>query len=256
MEEEVQVEVPAEEIQAEAPADTEPKTDETAEVVEPPKPKKSAQERIDELTRKRREAERDAEYWRTKALEKETPQATPVTPSGRPTLDQFETTQEYEDKLFEWYEQKKEVTSAGRKREAELSSAYRTYEERADKARAEFEDFDEAVSQTPYTETMKVALWKNEHGPELAYHIATHPKDGERIRNLAPDEQLIELGRLETKLLLAKQTKKVSEAPKPISPVGMGGGGKQKDPSEMSDDEWFKWNEKQEYEKLKKKLGG
>jgi hypothetical protein len=252
---EVQVEAPAEEV-VEQPKTEEVVETKTDEVVEPLK-KKSAQERIDEITRKRREAERDAEYWRAKALEKAEAQTVPapVVPSGRPTLDQFETTQEYEDKLFEWYDKKRELTDSGKKREQELSNAYRTYEDRADKARAEYEDFDDVVSATPYTETMKVALWKNEHGPELAYHIATHPKDGDRIRNLAPDEQLIELGRLETKLLIAKSTKKATSAPPPITPVGMGGGGKEKDPSEMTVEEWMIWDKQKTMEKLKKKYG-
>jgi hypothetical protein len=75
----------------------------TEEVVEPPK-KKSAQDRIDELTRKWRDKERDAEFWRSKALQKEQEQKPPepVAPNipRRPTLDQFETTEQYEDALF------------------------------------------------------------------------------------------------------------------------------------------------------------
>jgi hypothetical protein len=261
-EKEVQVEAPAEEtqeVQAEVPAET--KTDETAEVVEQPpaKKKETMQEAFNKAYRKQKEAERKAEYLERLLLEKEQapkviePQV-PVL-SGRPTLDQFETTQEYEDKLFEWYEQNKTAKSAAQKREQELTNAYRTYEERADKARAELEDFDDVIKHTPYTETMKVALWKNENGPDLAYYIATHPKDGDRIRALEPDEQLVELGRLETKLLIAKSTKKATSAPPPITPVGMGGGGKDKDPSEMTIEEWMIWDKQKTMEKLKKKYG-
>jgi hypothetical protein len=36
----------------------------------------------------------------------------------------------------------------------------------------------------------------------------------------------------------------------------MGGAGKEHDPSEMSTEEWIKWDRQRELEKLKKKYGG
>jgi hypothetical protein len=244
------------EIQAEP---EEPKTEEVVkaepEAVEPPKPKKTAQERIDELTRKRRDAERDAEYWKAKALQqKEEPKPVDKAPEvPEPTLDQFDTTEQYVKALIRHERQQEEARIARERRENEVDTAYRTYEQRASKARAEHEDFDEAVNQTLYTDTMKMALWKIENGPEIAYHIAVHPTEGERIRSLPPDMQIYELGKLETKLLLAKQTKKVPGAPPPITPVGTAGGTRETEPSQMSMEEWMAWDKKQTEERLKQK---
>jgi hypothetical protein len=254
-EQEVQVEVPAEE-----PKETqaEPEITTEAEVVEPPKPKKTAQERIDELTRKRRDAERDAEYWRTKALEKEAPkEPAPAAPAtGEPKLENFDSHEEWMKSWSRWDRKQEEVQRTQTTREQALDKAYREYERRAEKARASHDDFDDAVGSTLYTDTMKIALWKTELGPEMAYHIATHPQDAERMRSLSPDEQLIEIGRLETKLLIAKQTKKAPDAPAPIKPLGMGGGGQDKDPSKMTDDEWFAWKKQKTEEEIRRKKSG
>jgi hypothetical protein len=97
-------------------------------------------------------------------------------------------------------------------------------------------------------------LAANEHGPELVYYLGTHAAEHTRILNLPVYQQLVELGRLETKLLLAQQTKKAPEAPKPLNPVGMGGGS-DKDPSKMTDDEWYAWKKQQTIEQLQKKYG-
>lgn len=230
--------------------------------VEPPKPKKTAQERIDELTkirraeeRARKKAEQESEYWRREA-EAHKPKEQPKPATDEPRLEDFDTHEDWMKSWIRWDRKTQEVQRTQAEKERELDEAYQTYEKRADRIREEYEDYDEMVEQTPYSDTMKIALWKNEHGPEVAYYLATHPKDGERILKLSPDQQLVELGRLETKLLLAKQTPKTPKAPPPINPVGMGGGGREKDPSKMSDDEWFAWDRQRKEEAIRKKLGG
>lgn len=232
----------------------EPKDEEAPEVVDPPKPKKTAQERIDELTRKRRDAERDAEYWRAKALEKE-PEKKPVEPvSNRPRLDQFETTEQYEDALLDW-----KLGNIERKKRQEIFAseqqrAAQTFQERAQKLREEHDDFDEVIEQPVFSAVMRDAFVMSENGPSVAYHLGTHPAEAERIRAMPAAMQLIEIGRLETKLSLAGAQRKTPSAPAPINPVGMGGGTKDKNPSEMSDEEWFSWKKEQEKKQIEERL--
>lgn len=257
MEEEkvVSTEEVAQETEEPKEATEEPKEEPQEEVVAPKK--KSAQERIDELTRKRRDAERDAEYWKKKALEKEEPKETtaPAQPP-RPRLEQFNTTEEYEDALFAWRDTVRETQEQAKKREREEDEAFNTFNERAEAMRREYEDFDEVITKPVFSKEMKNALLLSESGPQVAYYLGTNPKEAARIRSLSPYLQGVELGRLETKVLLAKQTKKVTSAPAPPTPVGIAGGGKERDPSEMSTEEWMAWDRQRTLEKLKKKLGG
>lgn len=235
----------------------EPKAEETEqeEVSQPPR-KKTAQERIDELTRKRRDAERDVEYWRNKALKEEPPKSEPApqTSASRPTLDQFDTTEAYEDALFAWRDKKKELEAKEAERQQTVEKATRSFNDRAKELKKEYDDFDEVVEQPIFSEPMRLALLHSEHGPTVAYHLGTHVSEAERIRSLPLELQMVEIGRLETKLLLSKKVKKTTEAPPPISPVGMAGNS-DTDPSKMSTAEWMEWDRNRERERLKKKYG-
>jgi hypothetical protein len=255
--EETQV-VPTEEVaQVVEETKEETKTEEVVEtkaeeVVEPPKPKKSAQERIDELTRKRRDAERDAEYWKAKALQKEPVPEAPVATSipKRPTLDQFENTEQYEDALFEWRDKKRDIETRSAKQAEEFNRDLRTFNENARKLREEHEDFDDVIEQPVFSPDMRKALLKSENGPVVAYHLG-RPENrdlAERILALPVESQLYEIGKLESKLLLAQSTKKVTSAPPPIKPVGMGGGGEEQEPT---GDAWYERERQRELERIK-----
>lgn len=263
--EEVQAETPAEEA---APA-AEEQAAEAPETGEPPEPKKkSAQERINEVVRKQREAEREREYWKQVALAREQAirqqtepaQQPPVNPMfpPRPTLDQYETTAAYEDALLSWHETRKEISARAARQQEEQQRALRTFNDRANALRTEHEDFDEVVESPVFSPIMRATLLNSENGPDVAYHLGLpqNRADADRIRALPPELQPYELGRLETKLMLAKQTKKVPSAPAPIKPVGMSGTGAEKDPGKMSIDEWMAWDRKRTMEKLKAKYGG
>lgn len=243
--------VPPTEIVAEAPV-VEP-------VVESPeekeKRKQTAQERINEVTRLRREAEREAEYWKAKALQTEPPKPKPAVSDGRPKVAEFGTVEEYEDALLNWHEgrRSRELTLAEeRKRKQEL---FEQFEEKAKKARAEYDDFDDVINQPIFTDTMKEVLLSSEHGPDFTYFIAKDSALANRIARMPAGRQAYELGKLETEYLIAKKTKKVTSAPEPITPIGATGSPSKIDESTLSDDEWFKREQKRRLDKLKPKGG-
>ena len=248
--EEVVEETPKEEPKVEVPVE-EPLT------IPPPK-KKTAQERIDEITRARREAERDAEYWRLKALEKEMPKPPPVEGTlARPVISQFDTTEAYEDALLEWNDRRREVQTRVTETRRREDDAMRKFQENSKSLREVYEDFDEVIETPVFTPQMRVALMNSDNGPEVAYFLG-RPENratAEKIRNLPVEVQLYELGKLETNLLLAKRTKKVPTAPPPITPVGMAGS-TDVDPAKMSIDEWMKWDRARQEERYKQKYGG
>jgi hypothetical protein len=254
----------AQEVQAEEPAKEaeEAPTEAVADEPPPAPKKKTAQERIDEITRARREAEREREYWKQVALtkERETKPEPPQMPSifpPRPALEQFETTAQYEDALLTWHENKKTTMARVVQQREEADTALTSFNERADKLRAEHEDFDAVIETPVFSPVMRNTLLRSENGPEVAYYLGLpqNKPDADRIRSLPLEMQAYELGKLETKLQLAKQTKKVPSAPAPIKPVGMTGA-PEKDPSKMSTEEWMKWDRERTIAKIKAKYGG
>ncbi len=255
-------ETPVEETKEEVEVTEENKEEVAEEILPIPPKKKSAQERIDEITRARREAEREREYWKQVALAKEKTEQPPIQKPlsflpPRPTLDQFETTIAYEDALFTWRDTVKEIqTRVVRQQEAQ-SVSLQTFNERAKTVREVHEDFDEVIESPVFSPLMRQTLLNSENGPEVAYFLGLpeNKTTADKIRSLPVEMQPYELGRLETKLLLAKETKKVTQAPSPIKPVGMTGGEVKVDPSKMSTEEWMAWDKQKRMEKLKAKYG-
>lgn len=237
------------------------KTDAPVEETPVPK-KKSVQERIDEITKARRDAEREREYWKQVALDKakETKPAPVETPAQipRPTISQYDTTEQYEDALLNWHETRKANEAAQKRLVAEQEEGLAKFQTAAEKAREKYPDFDEVVEAPVFSPQMRLSILNSDAGPELAYHLGL-PENREtaaKIRSLSPEKQYIEMGKLETRLSLAKQTKKVPSAPAPINPVGMSGTGGEVDPSKMSIEDWMEWDKKKTMEKLKAKYGG
>ena len=264
MEEEVKSTEVAQET-VETPVEETPVVDATPEVkaevpveeplVIPPPKKKTAQERIDEITRARREAEREAEYWRVKALEKET-KPEPVR-STRPVISTYETTEAYEDALLEWHDtQRTERTRADEIRRRNEDATVK-FNDRAKPLREQYEDFDEVIETPVFTPAMRGVLLHSENGPEIAYFLG-RPENrttAEKLKALPVEIQLYELGKLEASLLVAKRTRKVPSAPPPINPVGMSGK-TEVDPEKMSTEEWMEWDRQKTLEKIKARIKG
>lgn len=228
-------------------------------LVMPPPKKKTAQERIDEITFKRREAEREAEYWRAKATERTEvrPEAPYSDTFQRPVISQYDTTEAYEDALLNWHDERRTAQTRVEEVRRKAEEATNRFQERAKTVRDQYEDFDEVVENPVFTPAMRSALLGSENGPEIAYFLGRpeNSTTASKIRALPVEMQIYELGKLEAKLLVAKQTRKIPQAPTPISPVGMGTGA-ESDPSKMSTAEWMEWDKKRTIERLSKKYGG
>lgn len=223
----------AEVAQTEAPVETSDATTEqaTTETVEtdqaapeagddaPAQPKKKhwAHERIDELTRQRREAERQAEFWKAKATK---------------TVDVDSL--DYEDGIAE------RVTQRTRQEQAETASetakqlAAEAFNYRETMARERYQDYD-AVTRNPnvrITDQMASVILDSDLGPEMAYHLGRNPAEAAQIAALPALAQAAALGKLEAKLSAPKPTPK--QPPAPVSPVGGNASGGSLDPAKMS----------------------
>ena len=221
----------------------------------PQKPKKSAQQRINDITRQKHDALRDAEYWKSKALAGTAPaQETPA--STRPDRDNYEDRRTYEDDLLTWHDNRTNAQRTEQATQTAQTKAQETWDERSEKIREEHPDFDDVLASEVYSETMNNALFVSEDGPELAYWLGRHENyaEAKRISGLSPQEQMLEMGKLIPKIKLQKTTKAAPTPPEPITPVGATGGAPPVDDSKLSTNDWFKKREAERKAKLERVL--
>jgi hypothetical protein len=230
---------------------TEPVAD--PEITLPPPQKKSAQERINELTRKRHEAERRADDLERKLRERETPPT-----SDRPKLEHYETQEQYEDALFDWRDKRNSKEREVEQRRKSEETALERFNEKAKILKETYEDFDEIVEQPVFSPVMRETLLMSDEGAMVSYFLG-RPENhdiADKISRLSPQGQIYELGKLETKLLLAQKTKKATDAPPPVKPVGITGA-PPIDESNLSDEAWVAMDRKRTAEKkANPKYGG
>ena len=183
--------------------------------------------RIDRAIRARAEAQARADLLEKELAELKAKAVQPkaLEPAGKPRQENFTDVDEYANAVAEWKtaETLKEKEESARK-EA-FSAAQREmltqWEGQVDKATDKYDDFHEIVGElkagvTPWGD----AIMQSENGADIAYHLAKHEKEAERIFKLPPAKQFIEIGKLSAKLSLAPEApKKPSKAPAPIAPV-------------------------------------
>lgn len=182
--------------------------------------------RIDELTRQKHEALREAEYWRTKAQE--------AASTNLDTLD-------YDDQLIA----KVRISERQEKADAAERTAQQVVERQfleleAD-ARARWPDYD-AVARNPsllIPDALAELIVESEIGPDLAYHLGKNPNEAARLARLSGKSLAKEIGKLEARLSQPSSAPKVPSAPvRPVSGIAAGG---TKDPGSMSMAEYAAW---------------
>lgn len=230
---------------ADPPQDTDPPEGqetpaEPPESDEPPAPKKgSAEERIRELVAERnatREfAEHILEQYRTLAASAKTPEPPKdEQPRPEPKLEDFEfDAAKWSQAFAQWAREEAQRTA----RQAAAEAVQQTSKQREQEAArntwnarlAEFArnkpDAHAVISNPslPITEHMSEVITASEKGPELAYHLGTHPAEAARIARLSPTQQAAALGRLEAQLSVAPPKRpNVSKAPEPPNPIAGG----------------------------------
>lgn len=211
---------------------------------------KGVQPRIDELTRARREAEREATYWKQVAQGTQSPaQAAPQ----RPVPENFEKYDDYIDALTDW----KAEAAVAKRMEADSTrkvaeTRAQTFAERQTQARTAMPDYDEVVggSDTPIANHVGEVILESDLGPQLAYHFAKNPDVLQRLNGMNPTAAAREIGRLEATLSAkpatpAAPTKKVSNTPAPAGTLGTQGRATTPALGNLSMDEYMKQRKSQ-----------
>ena len=249
-----------------------PKTEKKEEIKEPPKEKlseeplpekkiepkekDSVQKRIDEITKKRREAERESAFKDTKIakLEEELKTAKSAIPQAdKPKLENFETEADYLEALTDWkVEQKfkvegekvsKETATVDEKKA--IDETYQELDDKMEKGRTKYTDFNELVldEDLKISESMVEAILLSDTAEDVLYYLGKHPEEAADIAKLPPLKVAHELGKIEARLNAPPPRKKTTNAPEPITPVKTTGV-TEKDPSDMTPKEYRAWRER------------
>jgi hypothetical protein len=226
-----------------------------------PKKKGGFQRRIDKLNAQKAEAQKEAEYWRRKALEsaggqdkaseKVEAKQSSQSSEGEPNPDDFESHTAYVKALAVWtykQEQKEEQAKSEKARLVqEQEKIVKTYLDRVESFKKEHKDFEDVVADVDdiqVSPSLRSELLASENGPELVYELAKNRAEYERINSLPPLALARELGKLEAKLTARaseakkQEPNKLTKAPKPIDPVSSGKATVSKKPEEMSFSEY------------------
>lgn len=221
-------------------------------------PKKAAKKksgfakRVAKLKAKQAEAQREAEYWRAKALQttdtsgeskEELPEEIPnpyLRDVGeRPDPDDYESQDEYLDALTDWkidvreakkkaLEEQTKAKTAAQKQAETFQSKVQEYAETVD----DWEETLESVSDIQMNPELIKAIMTSEFAPQLMYDLSKNRSELERINQMDQASTLRTIGRLESKFegqsastSSKQETRRTTKAPKPPTPVGRNSSG-------------------------------
>ena len=225
--------------------------------------KQRLQQRFDELTRARREAERRAAF-----AEEQLAQQRKVAPDlgEKPKLEDFDFDQEaYLDALADYkLKQRLAESETSRAEEARIEQERREaieFRTREHSVRAEYPDYDQVVysPNTPITDTMASAIRKDDNGALVAYFLGKNPDIAYKIARAPAHVQYQAIGDLSDKISEYRQTNGngdqtaapnatkplVSSAPPPPPTIQSRGASGSKPPEKMTTEEWMEWRNKQ-----------
>lgn len=220
---------------ARSPEDGEEDPEGTEGGERPPKPKQTAQERINELTKLRREAEREAEDYKARLQEyerqrqepprEEPPREEPKAPEpqraegeaeGPPDPQDFEYGEldsryitalvDYQTDL-RWakHQRKMEEQWEQAQVQQEQAATREKFNAKVDEGSKKHEDFYDKVvigaekGAWALSEDLGKLLVDSEVGDDIAYYLATHPEESATIYRQSPVEQARFFGRMEAK---------------------------------------------------------
>lgn len=245
---------------------------------------KSAQDRINELTREKYELRErlarleGAQSRGGDAAEPAKPapkQIAPTRPKPDPNDAKYKTYDDYVEDLADWKTEQRlaadKAAATEREQNERLREKFDNFRAQQQKAAAKYDDWDEVMSNKDIVlpEVMNVAVVDFENGADVAYYVATHPDFRQHLLDMNDgysDLKIVhELSRLSDYLLeqenaeeepansekpaatVAAPKPAVSSAPAPIKPIGGAStaANGMKSPDEMTQKEYNRWRDSQ-----------
>lgn len=181
-------------------------------------------------------------------------------PEGKPKMEDFKTVGEYAEAVADWKVRealRKEREESAKKEQQKRAEGNReAFEKRVRAVSEQFPDYQDVVGSLDAVVPQHIAMYivEDENGPAMAYYLAKHRDEFDRIAKLSPIKALAEIGKLETKWLAKPEGKPaaaapaVSKAPPPISPIEGKTVPVVKDPKDMTFAELRAYRESQKRE--------
>jgi hypothetical protein len=204
------------------------------------KSKSGIQDRIGELTKARRDAEREAAYWKNRATQENEAEA--PAPLVAPKPEDFKTTEEYNDALIDYkvdlkIQQKEQKRSEAVQQETQQKAAKAAsdnWTSKVDQARAQIQDYDSVMdkAELPVAPHVAQILFDHDIGPVLAHHFALNPDVLEKLNGMTLGKAAVEIVRISEEVgkkalvqaapVTSAPAVNVSKAPPPPQPLGSG----------------------------------
>jgi hypothetical protein len=182
-------------------------------------------QQLDEAKKPAREAKEDSGTA--------SPAPAKETTAAKPVLGDFDSYEAFNEALVDWKLAQKEqahaavaADKAAKVAEQNAQSAWQ-----AKIAAAKIEDFDEVVGSAEITLPAPVVegIMTSDVGPQIAYHLASHPDEAQALVQMTPVAAVRKLGQLEARFEAAakkttsKETPKPKTQPLPKPPAAVGG---------------------------------
>ena len=204
------------------------------------KPKSRFQERIDDLTAARRDAERRAAAAEARAAQLLKQIQQPGPNASLEEQDEYRVAKVVLNARAD--ELRHEAQTA---QEEATRTTFATFQAKAEAVADRMPDVvDKFCSLPEVSPAMATFVAESDKGAEVAFYLAQNEREATRIARLSPLHQGIELARLEGKLSVAPQIRKVSTAPSPPPTVTGNPSPASRDPHEMSQAEYNEWYRK------------
>jgi hypothetical protein len=194
-----------------------------------PKQKGGFQRRIDKLTAQVRSLQEENSRLKTKPSTEQQLSEQPKE-DKKPARENFTSEAEFHEALGRWSAREelraKDAAEEQRQKQESDQEIVKAHTQRLEDARKSHEDFDDVIEDSGIEVSREAALaiYQLENGPEVMYHLATHPDDADILREMSPIRQIAALGHISASLGSAERSqpppKTKSRAPAPIKPGG------------------------------------
>jgi len=201
---------------------------ESADEAQKPKVARGVQKRLDELTKARRDAEQQADYWRQMAM-RDTPKPEPQRAveqenqtTDEPTLEDHGYDVAAFTKAWSKWDRAQDARAAEQaKAQQDAHARERKYLESAAVFAAEHPDFHQLLSDPhlPITPVMVEALTEAENPAAVAYYLAKNPGEAGKIAEMSPAAVGRAIAKIESQISTSEPRqpaqKTVTQAPPP-----------------------------------------
>jgi len=245
-----------------SPADTNQQTNVTSTENSEATPKTFTQAELDAIVQKRAAKEARKADARFQELQREIaalkePKPAEVKTESAPKREDFQSYEDYVEARADWRAEQKvnkrfeefESKAAKKDGETKQAKAQQEFQKRVDAVielgQKSYPDFDATINEAvedgviPTKGALYEAIMDSDVGEKLAYHLAKHPAEAERIQKLSVYGQLRELGKLEDKLTAKKEPRET------MDPIGGRTSSTNGLRDDLSTEAWIKAREKQ-----------